>query len=83
MGNQMEQMVRQNVNTEFILCLPPKHKVLSRFEERRKDGQEDFESVAKVYDFYVLLKNMFPYFKIFNYAEEDVEAFIKREIYKQ
>tara|TARA_R110001592_G_scaffold7393_6_gene41486 strand:- start:1189 stop:1662 length:474 start_codon:yes stop_codon:yes gene_type:complete len=81
--NQMEQLARKDVNNKFILCLPPKAKVLSRFEERRKDGDEDFDSVGKVYDAYVLLKNMFPYFIIFNYAEENTDEFIKKEIYGQ
>ena len=70
---------------DFTRILPgvPKAKVHSRIEERRKDGDEDFDSVGKVYDAYVLLKNMFPYFVIFNYAEENTDEFIKKEIYGQ
>jgi thymidylate kinase len=81
--NIMEYEARRDVNTKFILCLPPKSKVLARFEERKQHGGEDFESVAKVYDAYVLLKNMYPYFTIYNYAEMTADEFIKKEIYEQ
>lgn len=81
--NQMEEDARRNdVNTKFILCLPPKAKVLARFEERN-NPDITFEQMGKVYDSYVLLKNMFPYFKIFNYAENNTDEFIKKEIYEQ
>ena len=79
----MEQKVRSNVNTLNILCLPPKGLVMARFEERKSKGGEDFENVSKIYDSYMLLKNMFPYFVVYNYDAETAEEFIKREIYKQ
>jgi len=62
--------------------LPPKAKVLARFEERN-NTDITFEQMGKVYDGYVLLKNMFPYFTIFNYAENNTDEFIKKEIYEQ
>jgi thymidylate kinase len=81
--NEMEQKVRTNVNTLNILCLPPKGLVMARFEERKSKGGEDFENVSKIYDSYMLLKNMFPYFVVYNYDAETAEEFIKREVYKQ
>jgi thymidylate kinase len=79
----MEKRVTENVLTKHILCLPPKDLVLKNFLERKGKGQEQFDDVSKVYDAYKLFKNTFPYFVLYNYAEQSAEEFIKKEIYGQ